>query len=506
MDTKKFFWPPVLGVAAVKLIFHLLYISRYGFHRDEFLYQALGRHPDFGFWSNPPLIGWMSWLTQHSLGSELWAMRLPSVLTGCALVLVAGLMAREMGGGRYAQLLAGLGILFSPAYLRSSHMFQPVVFDILFWSLMTLILLRYLNRQRPVYLYQFAVVFALGFLNKYSVVFLLLALVGVLLLSKHRQVLWSKHAGGAALLATSLLLPNLLWQFREGFPVVTHLSELAENQLGNVTVTNFLIDQIFMNFPGLILWLPGLWWLLRAKESTRFRLAGHLYLAVLLLFILLSGKSYYTLGLYPMLLSAGAVAWSEWASRFPVRTAIPALMLLLLLPILPLGVPVLPLKQLSKYCQSLINIGFEAPMRWEDGRIHPLPQDYADMLGWKEFAPLVAEAIRAVPEGTTALLYCENYGQAGAIDHYGHHWDLPPAVSFADSYRLWIPLDTGASALIYVNNELGEDVDALFDSVRLIGTISTPLAREYGTQVYLCEQPNGSFGELWRERVEMVTQ
>lgn len=501
------YWRPVLLLAFLKMIFHLLFIERYGIHRDELLYLALGEHPAAGFWSTPPLTGWISWLVQHTLGDALWAIRLPSLLAGCLLVILAGMMAREMGGGRYAQLLAAGAVMVSPAYLRTSHMFMPVVFDIVFWTLMCWSILRFLNTERDRYLLLFGICWGFGFLNKYSVAFLLTALIPVLLFSRHRRVLWSVAAVRAAGLALLIISPNLLWQYANGFPVITHMSELARYQLGNVLPLNFLFDQLLMNLPAAFVWPAGLGWLLLSDKARLYRPIGGLYLTVIVLFILLSGKSYYTLGIYPVLMAAGGVAWERWISSWHARLALPLAMLLLLLPILPLGVPVLPVKRLLPYCNWLVkDIGIDGPMRWEDGRIHPIPQDYADMHGWAAIAGLTHRAYRQVPEGKSVMIYGENYGQAGAIDYYGDHLGLPGAVSFSDSYRLWLPERPGVDGLIYINDELGQDVVELFAEVRLIGQVEHPLARERGTAVYLCLQPRRNLDDFWAERVAMVRE
>jgi len=501
----KIYWALLLWIAGLKLLSQLPFIGRYGFHRDEFLYMALGEHPAFGYWSNPPLIGWISWLTQHTLGDALWATRLPALLGGSALVILAGLTARELGGGKYAQALAGLGICWCPAYLRSSHMFQPVIFDVLFWAGMSYFLVRYLGRRKASDILWFGALFGLGFLNKYNVVFLLLALAPVLLASPLRRVLWSAAAGKAALIAAAIILPNMIWQWLHDFPVVNHLSELAQSQLGNVRPSDFLFEQVLFNMPVSILWLSGLGWLLFSRQAASFRVVGYLYLAVIAIFLLLSGKSYYSMGIYPVLIAAGAVAWESWVRSTLVRVLLPVQIALTILPFFPLGVPVLRTDSLLAYCRWMAeDVGLDAPLRWEDGRVYSLPQDYADMLGWPELAATAARAMREVRPDERVLLYAENYGQAGAIDYYGRELGLPPAVSFADSYRLWAPPHTDATVLIYINDELGEDIGRLFEEVRLIGQVEDPLAREQGTGVYLCRQPREDLDRLWSAQVKEV--
>ncbi|MCB9289063.1 MAG: glycosyltransferase family 39 protein [Lewinellaceae bacterium] len=498
------FFPGLLFLVLVKLLLHAYTNTLWSFHRDEFLYWALGRHLDWGYWSNPPLIGWVSALLQATVGDSLFAIRLFPMLVSCALIVLIVFMARELGAGRYGQFLAGAGMLLTPANLRPGMLFQPVMPDIFFWALLAYLVILYINTENRRYILFFGLVFGLSFLNKYSTVFALSGIAGALLLSPYRRVLWSKEAGLSALLALVVIFPNLIWQYSHGFPVVTHMQELAENQLANVRISDFLTAQLFMNMPVIPVWVAGLIWFF-LPANRRYRLIGWYFVLVFVLLLLLRGKAYYTLGLYPPLIAAGGVWWEQVVQKAWLRVALPVLTALILLPALPLGLPVLPLPKMMQYCSYLVNkVGFDGPMRWEDGRIHPLPQDYADMMGWKELGQLAIKACQMADE-QEVLLYCENYGEAGAVDYYGQGRGIPPAVSFSDSYRLWLPRNISANALIYVNNELGEDVEALFEDIQLVGSVTSPHARERGTSVFLCRQPVRPFPEFWEERVAEVT-
>lgn len=497
------FLPGLLPLVLAKLLLHTYTNTLWGFHRDEFLYLSLGRRLDWGYWSNPPLIGWVSAFLQATVGDSLFAIRLFPMLVSCGLIVLVVFTARELGAGRYGQFLAGAAMLLTPANLRPGMLFQPVMPDIFFWSLLAYLAIRYINTEHRRHILLFGLVFGLSFLNKYSTVFALLGIAGALLLSPYRRVLWSREAALAALIAIVLILPNLIWQYTYGFPVVAHMQELAENQLVNVRVADFLTSQLFMNMPVIPVWVAGLIWYFQPANH-RFRLMGWYFVLVFLLLLVLRGKPYYTLGLYPPLIAAGGVCWEGLLRKAWPRVALPVFMALLLLPALPLGLPVLPLPKMLQYCTYLIEkVGFEGPMRWEDGRIHPLPQDYADMMGWEELGGLAIEACRAA-EGEGILLYGENYGQAGAVDYYGQGKGLPPAVSFSDSYRLWLPRNISANTLIYINDEIGEDVAELFEDIQLVGAIANPHARERGTSVYLCRKPRRPLPEFWEEVVNRV--
>ena len=151
------------------------------------------------------------------------------------------------------------------------------------------------------------------------------------------------------------------------------------------------------------------------------------------------------------------------------------------------------------------DLGVEGPLRWEGGKLHALPQDYADMLGWTELAAAADRALAQAGDPNNCIIYGENYGQAGTIDHYCPK-PHPTVVSFSDSYRLWAPdtLAPNVNTFIYINDELGDDVKDLFQDIQPMGGITDTLAREFGTTVYLCRQPKRSFPEFWVARMREV--
>ncbi|MBV6439833.1 MAG: hypothetical protein EPGJADBJ_01487 [Saprospiraceae bacterium] len=492
--------------ALAKVLLHFATAATLGFHRDEFLYLALGRHLDWGFWSNPPFIGFVAWVSQNLLGDSLFATRVIPALCGGGLVLLTGLMVRDLGGGRFAQALCGTAMLFSIAWLRAFSMLQPVPFDVFFWALLSFGLLKWLQTNDTRWWWFVGTVAGIGFLNKYTLVFWAAALLAALLLTPQRRVLATRAPWLAAGIALIILSPNLVWQWHYNFPVVHHMEELARNQLDNVQPVHFLLDQFLFHGPGTLLWLAGLIFLLRAPAMRPYRLLGWFYVALLLIFLALNGKSYYTLGAYPVLFSAGAVWWERFLKNVWLRAGLVVLIVSLALPLFPTGIPVWRPERLVQYFGNLTDKGIVA-VRWEDGALHPLPQDYADMLGWAELAAQVYKA-DALAGGQLYLIYGENYGQAGAVEYYFRkNGKRSTAVSFADSYRLWAPdsLPPEVQTLIYINDDdPGEDVQALFADIQLVGRIENPLAREYGTGVWLCRSPRSDVAAFWAERVGMV--
>jgi hypothetical protein len=237
-----------------------------------------------------------------------------------------------------------------------------------------------------------------------------------------------------------------------------------------------------------------------------YRFLGYLSLFVILGLMILKGKSYYTLGVFPFLISAGAVLYEQWISRKWLRILFPVILVLITLPIVPIGIPVFKTPGLTKYFKvQEEKYGIDLGRRFEDGTIHSLPQDYADMLGWEELTSITDKAYRTVKDKKACIIYGENYGQAGAITVIGKKYGLPEAISFSESFQYWIPrqFDPDITSLIYINDEPGEDIRTLFSKITLVGSISNPHAREYGTAVYLCEEPVRSFNQFWGERIRI---
>lgn len=499
-----FYWKALLPILLIKLILHLIANPRYGFHRDELLYMALGQHPDFGYWSVPPFIGILSWLTQHSLGVSVMAFRLLPTLTGIGLMLLVALIAREFGGGRWAQFMAALGVFVAPVYMRTSMLFQPVIFDIFFWTLAFYWIVRYLKEEKNQYLYLFFISLGFGLLNKYLIGFLLIAVILALLVSPLRGLFLKRKSWIGLALMTAIVLPNIWWQVRYDFPFLTHMRLLRTYQLENVSSIQFLIDQGIITLAAVFLWVPGLYWIIR--KAPLYRLLAWVFLFTMAFMLVLQAKSYYSMGLFPVFIAAGAVHLETlWSKKAWQRWALPSLQLLLVLPLIPFGITLLSPQKMINYGKwASENLGLSSLRTWEDGEVYDLPQDYADMFGWEEMGDLIAEAWKKAEDPDYTLLYCDNYGQAGAAMRYAVPQGVVEPISFNGTYAIWAPAKTEAKALIYVNDELGEDIQNLFEDIQLIGQVEHPFAREKGTQVYLCQNPRTSFADFWSQRVRAV--
>ncbi|PPK85148.1 dolichyl-phosphate-mannose-protein mannosyltransferase [Neolewinella xylanilytica] len=487
----------IFALALLAIGLHLYAATTLSYHRDELLYFALGYHPAWGYPSVPPLIGWLAGLVRITIGSSVFAVKLlPALLSGVFVWLVAAIV-REMRGGGFATILACATAVVLPATLRTFHLFQPVHLDLLWWTVLTLLILRYLNTDNRRYLLLLGIVVGLALLTKYLVLLLVGGLlVGLLLFRPAAFREPYLHIG--ALIALLLWTPNLLWQASNDWAVAGHLEALSRKQLVHVDRLSILTDQLMMAFAGSLLLVPGLVYLLR-----RHRVVAVAVLFTLGALLVLRGKSYYAMGLFPALLAAGAVWWERSLPQTCWRWLLPVLIVALNLPVLPFGLPIVGKNELISYFQVLErDFGLVPGRRWEDGKIHALPQDYADQLGWPELKAELVAAYALEPDPLHTALYCENYGQAGALLQVAGQNGIPEPISFSDAFNFWLPdsIPEPLTALYYVNDEPASDLDDWFSEVRQVGRVDNPYAREYGTTIYRYSKPIQPFDRFWRQR------
>lgn len=501
--------PLIAAIALFNVVFRLFVYGNLEYHRDELLYFSLGLHPDFGYATVPPLIGWIAWLMEHVLGYSVFAVRfIPAITSGIMVILLAS-MAKELGGKRYAQVIAGLGIVIPVFALRSFSLYMPVFLDIFFWTFSVYLIIRYINSGSEKYLLIFGIVAGLSLLNKYLIALLFFAILAVVPFTKHRNVLTNRKFWIGIGTGALIFLPNLIWQIFQGMPVFWHLSELARTQLTHVDRTSFLIEQLVSPGAATLLTVPGLLYMLISKKLSRFRFLSLTAMIVIVSLMLMQGKSYYTIGVFPFLIAAGAVFYEQILIKWYAKALLPLILVSLTILIIPFGVPVFNAEGLRKYFDYMeAKHGIDLGRTFEDGSKHTLPQDYADMLGWEELTGLAYTAYNMIDDKKAAFIYCENYGQAGAITIIGKKYGLPEAVCFSESFRYWIPkeFDPEISSIIYINDELGEDVRSIFRNITIVGSISNRDAREFGTTVYLCREPVESFNKFWKMRLQTLEQ
>jgi hypothetical protein len=492
---------PVLLLAMLKLGLHLAAnaVTPYGFHRDELLYFAMGRHLRLWRMDFPPGIAMVSEAVRATLGDSLSALRLAPALCGSLLLIAAALAARALGGGRRAQILAALGVLANPLFLRSSNLFQPVVLDQLAWTAALYALIELCGSGARRWWAALGIALGLGLLAKFSAAILGLALLLGLVSPARRSWLRTPWPWLAASLALALGSPGLVGQIRLDFPVIHQLSDLSASQLERVTPLGFLTGQLRWG-PATLIGLAGLLGLLLDPRLRPYRVVGWTCLWAFALLLALHGKPYYIGPVYPTLIGAGAVmlerAPDARVGRL-LRGGLAALLVLYAAVLLPVGLPVLAPPRMAAYARA---IGATEALRTNTGRVERLPQDYADMLGWEAQVRAVAGAYRSLPSSDRdrAVLLAGNYGEAGALEFFGPRFGLPPVVSPTGSFWFFGPGTRPGEVVITIGIGAAHLVPA-FTSVQAAGRVLSPwsVEEERELTVYVARGPRRTLQEIW---------
>lgn len=505
----------ILIFVCIKIGLNLLAISHFGFHRDEFLHLVLADHLAWGYKEVPPFIALIAKISLSLFGNSVAAARIFPTLCAGLIVLLTGLITVELGGKRFAIALACLALIFSPAFAASDYLFQPVVFDQLWWVLAVWLLLRYANTSSASYLYTLGVVIGLGMLTKYTMLFFTGSLLVGLLISKQRKLLLNKHVPGAAIVALIVFLPNAIWQLTHHLPVITHMSQLRSYQLQYISHSTFITEELLVNGIALFLWLTGFVFLLFSSRLHKFQFLAFAFIAIFAFYLVMNGKEYYLFGAFPMLFAAGGFGFERWlkASGYTLRGAVIAVFTVPNLVLLPMLLPILPMKQtLAFFRFAHQNLSFSNFLvTWEDQKAHATTQDYADMLGWREMAGDVAKVWNTLtPEQQKhTIIFADNYGEAGAIHHYHKQLHIPDVISLNSSFALWAPDSLNCAYLIYVDDQGGGNVESFksqIGSYTKMYTVSNPLARENGTAVFLLQSPKTGLRQRYAQELARKMQ
>lgn len=468
------------------LLQYFLISSDYDLQRDEYLHLDQGHHLAWGFQSVPPFTSWLSYLI-HLFGSAVFWVKFFPALFGALTICIVWKAIEELNGSLFALIAGATCVLFS-ALLRLNTLYQPNSFDVLSWTAFYFVALKYFKTENAKWLFIGAFVFAFGFLNKYNLAFLLLGFLPSVLLTEQRKIFTKKELYLALLTGLLLILPNLIWQFKNDFPVIRHLKELAATQLVNVNRLDFLKSQLFFFAGSLFVIISALYALLFYAPYKKYKAFLWTLPFTLLVFIFFKAKDYYAIGLYPIYIAFGSVFIADKIKKGWKRILQPVFVLLPVLLFIPMYNIFFPNKSpeyIINHIQTYQKLGL---LRWEDGKDHDLPQDFADMLGWKELAFKVDSAYSNIPDKEKTLILCDNYGQAGAINYYTKQ--NIKAVSFNADYIDWFDLTKKYETLIRIKqsgeteNELKE-TSPLFETSLIAGSVTNKYSREWGTTIFV---------------------
>jgi 4-amino-4-deoxy-L-arabinose transferase-like glycosyltransferase len=476
-------------------LMHVLTNGQYGFHRDELDIIMNARRLDWGYVAYPPMAPFLARVELVLFGSSLTGMRLfPALAQGIVAVLV-GLMARDLGGRRGAQVLAALAAAISAVALTTGMMIQYMSFDYLWWVVVAFFVVRLLATEDPRWWLGIGAGIGLGMLTKYTMAYFVAGLAAGILLTPARRCLRSPWPWAGAGVALLLFLPNLIWQAQHNFIALDFLKAIHARDIQWGRAADFWPKQLYEEVNPFVLPLAaaGLIWCFFAPAGRRFRALGWMYVTTLVLLALSRGRSYYIAPAYPMLLACGAVWLEGWmAGRTPVVRRIAAGIVCVLVVIgmaagIALAKPVAPINS------ALWNLTAE------------MGDTFREMVGWTDMAEQVAAIYAKIPEAekpATAIL-AGNYGEAGALDLYGPAYGLPRVISGGNS--LWARGygDPAPETVIVVGFDRGY-AGSLFKSCEAAGWVTNryDVKNEETTRhtgLYVCRQPRRPWAEMWRD-------
>src|ERR1700693_4209629 len=346
-------------LAAAAVLLQMMTNGRYGYFRDELYYIATSDHLAWGYVDFAPLASLLLRVSRFLFGDSLHAIRfLPALANGAEIVLT-GMITRELGGKRFAMLLACLSAVMASGSLGNGTRCSMNPFEPLFWMGSIYFLLRAINRNQPELLVCCGVLLGLGLENKHSTAFFLISLTAGLLIAPERRWFRSKWLWIAAIVIVLLSLPNLIWQYQHGFPTWVDLSNVKRTHKNvELPPLQFLLQQIMMLSPvSVIVWIAGLGFLLFHMQGKRYRVLGVTYLVFLAIMMALHGKDYYLAPIYLMLFAAGGVFWETFIAAHArwrwMKVALPAMVLVLGVVVAPVVIPVLPPERVESYMKGL---------------------------------------------------------------------------------------------------------------------------------------------------------
>jgi Dolichyl-phosphate-mannose-protein mannosyltransferase len=508
----------IWAIALAKLLFHIYFNNRYTYFRDEFDYMSCGDHLAWGYVDQPPLIPFLIHISRALLGDSLRAIRFMPALASSLLVVQTAILARELGGRRFALLLSAVTIVIAPQYLSNGSLLGTNCLEPNLWMgcayFAILAIKRAGTEKAPRYWLWFGIIAGLGMEEKYTIALFGFGIVVGLLLTAQRRVFLDRWIWLGALAAFLLFLPNLVWNIHYGWPFLQLMHNIrAAGRDVVLPFPQYFLQQTLLVHPLTApIWLTGLFALLFSYRLKPYRFLGWCYLVCFTVLFILHGKNYYLAPVYPMLLAAGSVVIESAIDRRNENSAEPArprltwlkaaIVIVLLAAgarLVPITVPVLSPDRFLAYAKTL---PFKLPVMEHAHARAALPQWYADQFGWNEIVAETAVAWNQLtPEerqNENCGIFAQDYGQAGAIDFLGRKYDLPRSLSGHQTWFLWGPRGYSGNCMIVLDDRR-DRLEQLWNQVEYVGqSADNPYALEKQIDVYICRGAKfGTLAQLW---------
>lgn len=481
-------------LALARLLLHSVTNFQYGFHRDELAVLDDARYLTWGYVAYPPVTPLIARFALELFGTSLVGFRIFSALAQSVAMVLTGLMARELGGNRRAQVLASLAAAIAPIALIMGALLQYVSFEYLWWVLIAFFMIRLLKSDDPRWWLGIGAAIGLGMMTKYTTLFFVVGIVVGVLLTPLRSHLRSRWLWGGVVISLLIFLPNLVWQVQHNFISLEFLKSIHARDVRIGRTDGFLILQFLVSASVFTvpLWMAGLYFYFFKDEGRRYRTLGWMYVVPLVLLMLARGRFYYLAPAYPMLFAAGAIVWERWLSRVSGYRA-------------RLG---WRLTWAGLLLGAILGIAFMLPVAPVNSRLWHLVakghDNFTEQIGWPELVETVAAIYHAQPaeEQPRVGILAGNYGEAGAINLYGPAYGLPKAISGTNSYW-WRGFGDPATETLIVLGFQRESAERYFKSCEVAGEITNRfnVANEETTfhrQILLCRGLRQSWPEFWK--------
>jgi hypothetical protein len=507
---------PALALGGAALALHLWASRFYDYFSDELYFIVCGRHLDWGYVDQPPLVPIIARIEQELFGDSLIGLRLVPTLAAVALTALTVEAARRLGGGLFARWLAGLAVLFAPVFLGVAQTLSTDSLQPLAWLAATLALIVAIESDKPLPWYALGAISGITFLDKYAIAFFLVAAAGGILLTPERRVLTRLAPWLSVLIFFAIVTPNLLWQNAHGWPFLELNSWAIAGRNIAYDPLGYFAQQVILVGPlAAPIWIAGLWGFGFWPRYAAQRWIAIAWVLLMAMMLLTHGKSYYPAGIYPILLAGGAIVIETRVQRASFRTGIATGVALAGVALLPFVTPVLALERFLSYQSTFARLtGFNQRTAALDRQaVGALPANYASMFGYREIAAAVGRAYQALPasDKRKAVFFGRSYAEAAAVEVFKGSQPLPPAISGHNNYFLWGPrghdgsvvfllttaprsdllasLGAGArAAQVGDAKTMHDDLLARFVSAQPVAQIDNPLAQpfERGLTLWLC--------------------
>ena len=489
-----------LAAAAFLIEFIPNLFGGYGYFIDEFYYIACAKRLALGYVDHPPLAPLLLRISTWLLGFSIPAIRLLPAIAGSATMVVTVLIVRRLGGGRFAEMIAGLATLAAPIFQIIFGMFSMNCFEILLWTGCAWIVIVLIQEDRPRLWMVLGLLAGLGFENKHTMILMMAGLLVGILLTHVRIYLFSKWFWIGLGIAALITLPNLIWQALNGWPSIEFYRMATFYKNIPTPPLKGLANQILVANPVTFpLWCGGLYYFLISKQGKSQRIIGWTFLTMLILTLAAkSSRPDRLAGAYPMMFAGGAVYFEAMMrGNGAVRWALATFILIGGVALAPLGLPILPPETLAKYSAALRVV---PQIERGKGKTAPLPQWFADRFGWEEMVAQVADIYERLPaeDKVRTTIFAPSYGHAGAIELFGPAYHLPQVLSGQNTYWLWGKDAEFHGVAIVIGGDLRR-LREFYGEVESAGVFTCEYCMRWrdNMPIYVARNPRISMREAW---------